>query len=42
MTSDERRMVDRLRFTVAKLARAQGYDLSELVADGFLEEGDLG
>ena len=33
--------VDRLQFTVRKLAGWNGTDISELIEDGLLEEGDL-
>lgn len=41
MTPDEE-MVKRPRFTVGKLAGWNGIDISELIEDGLLKEGDLG
>lgn len=35
-------MIERLRHTVRKLSGWQGYDISELVKDGLIEEGDMG
>lgn len=33
--------INRLILTVRKLAQGNGTDISELIADGYLEEGDL-
>ena len=33
--------VRRLEHTIRKLAQWQGYDINDLIADGYLEEGDL-
>lgn len=33
--------IERLQHTVRKLAAWNGYDISELIEDGYLEEGDL-
>lgn len=41
MTPDELERWKRLTDTIRKLAGASGYDVSDLIADGYLEEGDL-
>lgn len=33
--------IDRLQHAVRKLAQWQGYDIGDLIEDGYLEEGDL-
>lgn len=41
MTPSEQRLVGRLQHAVRKLAQWDGYDLADLVEDGYLEPGDL-
>lgn len=40
MTKEQEKLA-RLQFTVHKLAGWNGTDISELIEDGLLEEGDL-
>ena len=41
MTPEELERWERLTRAIRKLAAWNGYDIGELIADGYLEEGDL-